>query len=141
MLRELYRLFIASRPEVFRQFTRYAVVGASVTALDFATYLFLTRGTQLFAGRFVLAATVSFLCAVAVSFVCNNFWTFGRDHRGWHNRAPKFLTVAVVGLCLNAFILHTLVLIGSHDILAKMVATGLVTGWNFTMQRLWTFRC
>lgn len=140
MFPEALRLFIATRREVFGQFVRYAAVGATMTVLDFSIYLGLTRGTALFAGRFVAAATASFLCAVCVSFVLNNFWTFRHDHRGWHRRAPKFLAVAVVGLALNAGILHGLVLLGLHDILAKIMATGVVTGWNFTMQRFWTFR-
>lgn len=140
MFREALRLLIATRRDVFAQFVRYAVVGASMTVLDFGVYLTLTLHSDAFAGRYVAAATVSFLCAVAVSFVLNNFWTFRHDHRGWHRRAPKFLTVATVGLALNAGILHLLVTFGLHNIIAKIIATGVVTGWNFTMQRRWTFR-
>lgn len=122
------------------RFLRFAVVGASNTALDFFVYLCLTRGWQWWRAHLVVAATVSFCTAATSSFLLNTFWTFKVTRDGWHRRAPKFFAVAVGGLACNAVMLHLLTTVGLHDILAKLVATATVMVWNFTLQRAWTFR-
>ncbi len=128
------------RSVVTGQFLRFAVVGASNTALDFLAYLALTRGLPWWHAHLVAAATASFCLAAASSFLLNNFWTFGHDAAGWHRRAPKFFAVAVGGLAWNAAILQMLIAAGMHDILAKLLATAVVMIWNFTLQKTWTFR-
>ncbi len=140
MFDALHRYYRHLRGFMTGQFLRFAVVGASNTALDFFAYLALTRGWPWWRTHLVLAATVSFCVAASSSFLLNNFWTFGRTGDGWHRRAPKFFAVAVGGLAWNALILHLLTAAGMHDILAKLLATAAVMVWNFTLQRAWTFR-
>src|SRR5688572_23245899 len=132
--------FLDAKRRTMGQFVRFAAVGAFNTVLDFGVYVALTRGIPGWSERYVAAATVSFLVAVASSFLLNTFWTFRSDLNLWHRRAPKFLIVAAGGLAWNAFIIHTLTVMGAHDIIAKLVATGLVLFWNFTLQKKWTFR-
>lgn len=128
------------RREIAAQFVRFVVVGAFNTALDFAVYVALTRGAAFWGRHFVAAAAVSFCCGVVSSFVLNNFWTFGRDAKAWHRRSARFLIVALLALIWNSAILYGLTRLGLHDLIAKLVATAVVTGWNFSMHRTWTFR-
>jgi HAD superfamily phosphatase (TIGR01668 family) len=84
--------------------------------------------------------------AVLNSFYWNRRWTFGI--RGGHRAAvqlTKFTTVAVIGMLLNTTITTTLntILPGppKHTwAIAAAVATVIVVFWNFSGQRLWTFR-
>jgi putative flippase GtrA len=126
--------------EMVAQFVRFGVVGAFNTALDFSIYVALTRGSAWWGRHILLAASVSFSCGVVSSFLLNNFWTFRKDARAWHRRSAKFLVVALAALAWNNAILFVLTRLGMHDILAKLFATGVVTGWNFAMHRTWTFR-
>lgn len=132
-------LFFPRRP-TFRQFVKFGIVGACNTVLDFAVYLALTRTSAFWGEHIIMAATVSFLVAVASSFFFNNFWTFRRDANDLSSRSIKFLIVATGGLCWNALILGLLTRAGMYDIIAKLIATGMVLAWNFTMQKRWTFR-
>lgn len=132
--------YIASRRRVAAQFVKFAAVGAFNTVLDFGVYLWLTRSFEFWSERIVAAASVSFVVAVASSFILNNLWTFRQELSGWRRRSVKFFLVAIGGLLWNAAILHTLTTLGLHDIPSKLVATGIVLMWNFTLQKTWTFR-
>jgi putative flippase GtrA len=132
--------FIDSRKRLAVQFIKFAAVGAFNTVLDFGVYLWLTRSYPFWGDHIVGAATVSFVLAATSSFLLNNFWTFRQDAAGWHRRLPKFFAVALGGLLWNAAILHLLTSLGVHDIISKLVATGIVLMWNFTLQKKWTFR-
>lgn len=132
-------LRLAERREA-RQFVKFCMVGSFNTALDFAVYYCLTRGTSFFGRHFVAAAVISFSIAVVSSFVLNTFWTFRAGGDGWRSRAPKFFAVAAVGVALNASIIKGLVDMGMFDLWAKVVAIGIVLFWNFTAQKKWTFK-
>jgi len=140
MFSAILERIIASRRRVAVQFVKFAAVGAFNTVLDFAVYLWLTRSFRFWAGHIVGAASVSFILAVASSFILNTLWTFRQDIGGWRKRSAKFFLVAAGGLLWNAAILHLLTTAGLHDIPSKLVATGLVLMWNFTLQKTWTFR-
>jgi len=122
-----------------RQFVKFCIAGSINTALDFVVYFSLTRGTEFFGRHFVAAAVISFSLAVMSSFLLNTFWTFRAGSDGWRRRAPKFFTVAAVGVVLNALILKGLVSWGLYDLFAKVIAIGVVLFWNFTAQKKWTF--
>ncbi len=122
------------------QFFRYGVVGAASTAVDFMIYLSLTRGFGFWLGHRIAAEGMSFVLAVCLGFVLNNIWTFRKDFACWRARAGKYFLVAVGGLILNLIVFRFVLLMGIHDILAKIAATAIVSVWNFTFQKLWTFR-
>ena len=64
-----------------------------------------------------------------------------RSRRRHRRLLPRYLTVAGVGLGLNAAVMA----LGTGPLAlpypaAQLAATGLVLGWNFAAHRLWTFR-
>jgi HAD superfamily phosphatase (TIGR01668 family) len=84
--------------------------------------------------------------AILNSFYWNRRWTFrvvGKESR--HRQIVKFFVVALIGMGLNVVLssgLHAVVP-GSDKVswaIATAVATVVVVFWNFTGQRLWTFR-
>ncbi|MEY4723354.1 MAG: hypothetical protein RLZZ324_867 [Candidatus Parcubacteria bacterium] len=122
------------------EFVKFAVVGATNTAMDFALYVWLTRTFRYWHHHFLWANVVAFSFGVVVSFILNNYWTFKRDHDGLHGRGFKFLAVVAGALLLNSLMLRELTHFGMHDILAKLIATGVVGFWNFGMYRWWAFK-
>jgi putative flippase GtrA len=84
--------------------------------------------------------------AIFNAFVWNRRWTFkirGKEHRSV--QMQKFFAVAIVGMVLNT-IITTIVnsnLPGAPKtrlLIAMIVATVLVTFWNFFGQKHWTFK-
>ncbi len=84
--------------------------------------------------------------AILNSFIWNRRWTFrirGKEDR--HRQLVKFVLVAVIGMLLNTGVSSGLnSVIPGHPkrswAIASAVATAVVAFWNFTGQRLWTFR-
>ena len=125
------------------RFIRFLLVGAAGTALDFGALTLLKL-----AGLPTLPAnTLSFSLGVANNFYWNRRWTFGDLHReDWTRQLAQFALVSGIGLALNNAIV--LLLEGAFAgwlgdwayLPAKTIATGLVVFWNFSANRLWTFR-
>lgn len=84
--------------------------------------------------------------AILNSFIWNRRWTFrirGKEDR--HQQLVKFVLVAVIGMVLNTLVSSGLnSVIPGHPkrswAIASAVATIVVAFWNFTGQKLWTFR-
>lgn len=125
------------RIPVVRQFTKFALVGSVNFLVHLTMYLLLTRPLGLV---IALANPLAFTVAVTVSFLLNRRWTF-RVSTGDHRvQYAKFFGVSVVGLGVNQAILLTLVHgFHVHDVVAFILAVGVVMFWNFFVNRSWTF--
>lgn len=119
------------------QFLLFAGVGAIGTAAQYGVLVALVRLARMDA---VLASTAGFAVGACVNYVLNYLFTFNSSKR--HTEAlPKFFTVALLGMGINAAIMAGLVHeVGMHYLLAQIVATGLVLVWNFAGSKLWVFR-
>ncbi len=80
-----------------------------------------------------------FAAGAMVNYSLNYRFTF-RSGNPHYTSLPKFLAVALAGLCLNTMIM-TLATERIHYLLSQSIATILVLGWNFLCNRYWTFRC
>lgn len=147
------RQFAESNKKEVKRFAKFAMVGAAGSLTDFAVLNILI---QMFGASIIVANTVSFTAAVIQNFSLNRLWTFPesrtRDARG---QLAQFTVVSTVGLGINLIVVlavhHTLEsfwisLLGpeagfvfSYNI-AKLFAIGVVLFWNFTANRLWTYR-
>jgi putative flippase GtrA len=120
-----------------RQFLRFAAVGAISTVAHFAVLLWLRRH---FAISAALASTGGFVAGAVVNYALNYRYTFNSNARH-HEAFMKFMTVALIGLGLNAGIMHLLAdRWGLADLVAQAISTGLVLFWSFTGNRAFTFR-
>jgi len=129
---------LIGRPTL-RQFIKFGLVGGINTVLDFGVYLALTRWLDL---HYLVANLVAFILAASSSFILNKYWTF-RDNRlaGLTFQYLKFLIVSTVGAALTELTLFALVhFAGWPDIVAKIMAIGVVMFWNFFANKHWTFR-
>lgn len=124
---------------LFWQAVRYGLVGASATAVDWLAYWGLTRSVPLLREWYLAANLCAFSISVVWGYLMHRRFTFraGGAHR---HQFPKFLAVTAIGLGINSAVLYGGVTLGAHDLLAKLAATALTAIWNFSGQKLWTFR-
>lgn len=129
---------IVQRRPVIKQFVKFAMVGTINTATSLSVYLLLTRMASLDP---LVANAGAFIVAVTVSFFLNKNWTFRDQQRAFAKQYSRFFSVSLVGLILSEGIIYVLHKVMSiHDLAAFFVAVGIVMFWNFTANKLWTFR-
>ena len=132
-----------------RQFIKFVIIGFSSAVIDAGVNLLLLH----FEIPWLLAAVVGFALGVTNGFIWNSRWTFkGLGSGRQHELYAKFVAVNLVGLLLNVTIMKLVFVAMSGQIflqsnpppmhwkLAKAIAIVIVAGWNFTANKLWTFR-
>lgn len=152
MLANVRQLARSNRKEV-KRFVKFAIVGAAGSITDFAVLNLLVQVAGL---PLAVANTVSFIVAVMQNFALNRIWTFPESReRHASGQLIQFAMVSVVGYGLNQLVFLTLhhlwestwmAYLGpdlgflvSYNV-AKLFAIGVVLFWNFTANRLWTYR-
>lgn len=159
-------LSLLQRPGV-RQLIKFCLVGLSSFVIDAGLLSLLHYQGGL---PVAVAGTISFLFAVTNGYVWNSRWTFRDRQGDSKKQYPKFLATNVVGWILNLTIMTTAIILAMQmgfmhtqhptgEIIqmiatgkgksefsplvllgAKVAATVIVTAWNFTAARVWTFR-
>ena len=150
-----------------RQFVKFCIVGATSTVIDFSVLNLLHFR---FGWPLIWSITCAFLLAVTNGFYWNRRWTFRAGEGDPKRQYPKFLATNIIGYLLNISIMTLALYLGSrlgyirveaslariielmalgkgNEIFtqlsvntAKALATVVVTAWNFTASRLWTFK-
>jgi putative flippase GtrA len=131
---------IILRKETSYQFIRFILVGISNTAVDFATYLLLTRGVPFFAAHIYSANTIAFIAAASWSYYANRTWTFKSQTTANLKEAAKFYTVTTSAFLVSLSVFYVLVHgLDMYDIAAKIVTVVVSLVWNFVFNKLWVF--
>ena len=119
------------------QFFWYIVAGGIATAVHYAVLIALVELLGLGAAP---SASIGALCGAAVAYVANRRMTFTGSSARHVQALPRFMAIALLGAVLNGALVwlgvHQL---GWHYLLAQMLATVLVLGLTFRLNRLWTF--
>ncbi len=118
------------------EFLRFGLVGVVNTAVDFAVFVLLYRGTDIDP---LLCNGVAFLVAVTNSYLLNHHWTFRKSTSNISVAAyVRFVALNAGGLLIGT--LAILLLGGVMPLeLAKLIAAGLTLIWNYTCSRLFVF--
>jgi len=135
-------LRLAYRRNIVQQFIRFAIIGATCALIDWAVF-FLIKALTGWQSQDLKQVTkgISFVVAATVSYLLNRSWTFQSTSRVLSSQAIKFFFVATIGLGLNNLLFYFMTgILKLVDIWGLVIATGLVTFWNFFANRLWTFR-
>ncbi len=126
-----------SKHQIHMQFILYALVGICATAAQYMTLISLMRMTALHAAT---ASTVGMVIGSVVSYYLNHRLTFQSTKRH-HHALVQFYIIAAVATALNALFMYIGVSqLHLHYMTAQVISTILVLFWNFTCNRLWTFR-
>jgi len=126
---------LATAP-LLTQFLRFALVGASGTALQ---YMVLWFGVERCGAGAAAASAAGYALAAVLNYIIHYFFTFGGGHS--HLRAAgRYFTVLGLGWCLNTALMWLLVHgAGWHYWAAQPLVTGLGLLWNFAGSRWWAF--
>ncbi|HQZ05894.1 MAG TPA: GtrA family protein [Burkholderiaceae bacterium] len=119
-----------------RHLLGYATVGVVATAVH---YLLLIACVELAHWDAWLASGYGAAAGAQVAYLGNRWFTFA--HRG---NLPvswlRFQLLALAGAALGMAIVALAVHLRMYYLLAQVLATVLVMGFTFTLNRVWTFR-
>ena len=118
------------------QFFSFAMLGAVGTAGHYVTLIALVK---LWNADPVIATTFGFIIGAVINYFLNYHITFS-SNKNHAEALSKFMLVATIGAGINASIMYAGVsLLEFHYLLAQIIATGIVLGWNFLLNKTWTF--
>lgn len=121
---------------LFRQFSRFFVIGGTATIIHYAV---LTALTMKLGVPPVAASAVGFVCGAVFSYFFNHRITFASS-MGHAVALPRFFAVGVVGLGINCALVALLSgPLDLHWMIAQLFASAVVLCWNFAANRSWTF--
>lgn len=116
----------------------YALAGGAATAVHYAVLLVLVEVFGLSPAP--AAAACGALSGAFVSYLINRQLTFSGTSARHQQALPRFLLIAVVGAALNGALVWAGVhLLAWHYLAAQALATVLVLGLTYRLNRSWTF--
>lgn len=120
-----------------KQFLLFTAIGGIGTAGQYVTLIALVEGSVLSA---VPASIAGFVVGAVINYFLNYRFTFNSTKS--HKEAmSKFFIVALIGALINTALMYVGInLLHVYYLLAQIVATGIVLLWNFTANKLWTFK-
>lgn len=128
------------------RFIRFALVGLSGVVVDMGL-LFLLSDPRALGLGLTRSKLVAAEAALLNNFHWNDRWTFGdlvpeqRALRATLKRLAKFQLICMAGVALNVLLLNLQFnLLGVNRYLANAVAIGVVTGWNYLLNRTLSWR-
>jgi putative flippase GtrA len=122
---------------LLRQFFSFAAVGAIGTLFHYAVLVGSVSGL-----RFdpVVGSMFGFVVGAGVNYVGNYYVTF-KSKKSHLTSSIKFLLIALVGFCINWMFMCVLpLLFGFYYLYNQCIATLIVLFWNFSGNKIWTFR-
>jgi putative flippase GtrA len=153
---------LCDNPKELDRFVKFAIVGIVGAAVDFTILnimklVFEDLGLGVGWGprvnphsvQLVAANAISFTVAVLSNFTWNRLWTFPESRlRPLGSQLGQFAVVNVLGLGINTVLLLVMdQYVFQHFVgarlsynLAKAFAIGVVLFWNFSVNRIWTYR-
>ena len=113
------------------------MAGGVATAVHYGVLLVLVELANMPAAP---SAVTGALCGAVAAYALNRCVTFTSSTASHEQALPRFMLIAAVGAALNGVLVwggvHWL---GSHYLVAQALATLLVLGLTFRLNRSWTF--
>ena len=123
---------------LIERFLKFCLVGGSGVVVDFGvTYL----AKEFLKLNKYVANSLGFICAATSNYILNRTWTFSSNDPNIMMQYLRFIGFALIGLAINNLVIYLL-----HDkvkwnfYMVKLIATGVVTFWNFCMNYIFTFQ-
>jgi len=119
------------------KFIKFGVVGFSGLFIDFGfTYLC----KEVFKIQKYVANAIGFTIAASSNYFLNRIWTFHSMNPEIAVEYTEFLLISLLGLGLNTLILYFVInRFKLNFYVAKVIAIGIVTIWNFFANVFLTF--
>jgi putative flippase GtrA len=119
------------------KFVKFCLVGFSGVFVDFGTTYFFKEVMKV---QKYVANAIGFSLAASTNYILNRIWTFNSHNPQIALEFTRFFVIALIGLGINSAIIW--LLNGKFKInfyLSKLVATLIVTLWNFLINAYFTF--
>jgi len=123
--------------QLLRQFLRFAAVGATGTAVQYAV---LWAGVEWLAIPAAVASSIGFVLGSVCNYLLNYFFTFAST-KSHAEAATKYYAIVSLAFCINFGMMVVLVHYWEwNKWLAQILATGVGLIWNFAGSRWWAFK-
>lgn len=120
------------------QFIRYGMVAVVALAFDFGTYALLVRVVDMHP---VVAATIGFTLGLFVNYLLSILWVFNQRARSKRVEMVTFMVIGLIGLGLTDILIWLMAIEWHFDeLIAKLIATGIVFFWNFGARKVLLFK-
>jgi putative flippase GtrA len=119
------------------KFVKFCIVGFTGIFVDFGVTYFFKEVVKI---QKYVANAIGFSTAATTNYFFNRLWTFHSHNPNIAGEFSRFFAIALVGLGINSLIIY--ILNGKFKwnfYLAKLVATIIVTLWNFLINAYFTF--
>lgn len=121
----------------FFKFIKFSLVGFSGLFVDFGVTYLLKEIVKI---QKYIANAIGFTCAATTNYFLNRIWTFQSHNPNIATEFSRFFIIALIGLGINSAIIW--VMNGRFKVnfyLSKLIATVIVTMWNFLINAYFTF--
>ena len=119
------------------QILKFLTVGGSSFIIDFIILYSLTEYAHF---HYLISATLAFIIASIYNYTLNRNWTFKADGNQ-KKQFPVFFIMGAIGLFIKNSILYWSVdILNMWYIYGKIIATAVVTFWNFFVNKYFTFK-
>jgi putative flippase GtrA len=119
------------------KFIKFGLVGFSGVLIDFSI-TFICKEYLKF--QKYVANAIGFTIAATTNYMLNRIWTFESTNPNIAMEFSRFFIIALIGLGINSAIVWAMTSkMKVNFYLSKVVATVVVTAWNFLINAYYTF--
>ncbi len=121
----------------FLKFIKFSLVGFSGVLVDFGITFMCKEFLRI---QKYFANAIGFTLAATTNYMLNRIWTFHSHNPNITLEFSRFFIIALIGLGINLLIIWAMS--GKFKVnfyLSKLVATIIVTAWNFMINAYYTF--
>jgi len=119
------------------KFVKFCLVGLSGVIVDFGITFFCKEILKI---QKYISNAFGFCIAATSNYILNRIWTFQSDNPNITLEFTRFFFISLIGLGINLLIIWAMAgKLKVNFYLSKLVATIIVTLWNFLINAYYTF--
>jgi len=119
------------------KFVKFGIVGFSGVIVDFSLTFLCKEYLKV---QKYIANAIGFTTAAVTNYILNRMWTFESHNPDILTEFTRFFVIALIGLGINSAIVWAMSgKLKVNFYLSKLVATAVVTAWNFLINAYYTF--
>ena len=119
------------------KFVKFGIIGFSGVLVDFSLTFFCKEYLKV---QKYIANAIGFTVAATTNYFLNRIWTFESHNPNIALEFTRFFVIALIGLGINSGIVWAMSgKLKVNFYIAKIVATMVVTAWNFLINAYYTF--
>lgn len=134
MKKILYKMFLKETTDTKLQFFRYLFVGGFAAVVNIGSLYIFKEYLNI---NYLIANVIGFLLGLTVNYILSKKLIFTEEKD--MNKTVEFLTygiIGVIGLALDTlFMWLGTSIIGIYYMLSKIISTGIVFVWNFSIRK------